>query len=242
MENVSKALIISAGILFAILVLTLLVIFFNQMSSYYSEQNKAKMIEQTTEFNNKFDNYSGKDIRGNELTSVMNRVVDYNRTYADIQDYERIIITVDLKGHKDDLVHDGTPENCKLFKNDKITNSNGDNNISDVSNLASKVVDDTGIEETKLQKLSSDIDIVCNSSTDDNNKDTRNKKIKSILGYVPNDTELKKIQNATYKYYQLTQFKRAMFKCTEIVHSQTTGRVNNINFEAVIDNGIIKSN
>ena len=84
MENITKALLIAGGVLFAILILTLLVIFHNQLSAYYTEQHDAKMVEQVTEFNNKFDNYNGQTIRGNELISVMNKVVDYNRTYSDM--------------------------------------------------------------------------------------------------------------------------------------------------------------
>lgn len=82
MENISKALLIAGGVLFAILVLTLLIIFRGNISSYFTEQHNAKILEQVTEFNNKFENYNGQTIRGSELISVMNRVVDYNRTYS----------------------------------------------------------------------------------------------------------------------------------------------------------------
>ena len=38
---------------------------------------KADRIKQLVEFNNKFTNYNGKTIRGNELISIMNRIIDY---------------------------------------------------------------------------------------------------------------------------------------------------------------------
>ena len=194
MENVSKALMIAAGILFAILVLTLLVIFFNQMSSYYAEQHNTKMVEQVTEFNSKFDNYSGKTIRGNELISVMNKVVDYNLTYADIEGTERITISINLKNRQGDLLYTTTSKDDeKIFPSSTITNENGnDNEINRISGLASKLSSENNIDETKLQKLSADINTICSTSTRDSDIKTRDEKLKKILG---NEYDLKKIQS-----------------------------------------------
>ena len=246
MENVTKALLIAGGVLFAILVLTLLVIFHNQISSYYSEEHDAKMIEQVTEFNSKFDNYNAQTIRGNELITVMNRVVDYNRTYSDIQGYQKVVITVDLKNRQNDLLYSDDISNTdKLFKNSIITNKNGrDEDISKIAGLASELAESTGIDDTKLQKLSADIATICNKGPNEEDE-IRNEKLQKILGYKNKTfqpSEISNIQKATIKYYQLTQFKRAMFKCTEVVHSQKDGRVNKISFEVVIENGTIKLN
>ena len=72
----------------------------------------------------------------------------------------------------------------------------------------------------------------------------RNEKLQKILGYGKSKTfegtELRKIQSATLKYYQLTQFKRTMFKCTDVVHDQKSGRINKISFQAVVENGMLK--
>ena len=62
MENASKALLIAAGVMLAIMLLSVIFIFGNQMASYFSEKHDAKMIEQLVEFNNKFQNYDGKTI------------------------------------------------------------------------------------------------------------------------------------------------------------------------------------
>lgn len=250
MENITKALLIAGGILFAILVLTLLVIFYNQISAYYAEQHNAKMIEQITEFNNKFENYSGKTIRGNELISVMNKVVDYNRTYSDMEGNERITISVDLKGHQKDLLYPGTSISNTLFKGGEITNSKGsDEDISKISALATEIVNSAridGIDDAKLQKLSANISTVCSTSTNEEDIRIRNEKLQRILGYNKNKTftnsEIEEIQSVTLKYYQLTQFKRVMFECTEMVHSKKDGRINKISFKAVIENDALKLN
>ena len=84
MENVTKALLIAAGILFAVLILSLLAMFGGQLSGYYAEQHNSKIIEQDAKFNAQFENYNGQTIRGNEIISIMNKVVNYNTSIADM--------------------------------------------------------------------------------------------------------------------------------------------------------------
>ena len=56
-------------------------------------------------------------------------------------------------------------------------------------------------------------------------------------------TQMEKIISVTKKYYQYTQLKRAMFKCTEVQHnSKENGRVNGMKFEIVEENGKAKFN
>ena len=245
MENVTKALLIAGGILFAVLILTLLVIFYNQLSSYYTEQNNAKMNEQVVEFNNKFENYNGQTIRGNELISVMNKVVDYNRTYSDIQGAERLTINVDLQGHQKDLLYTGTSSQDTLssFKKATITNSNGnDSGLNEVAGLSTTLQAKYGLTDTELQKLSSEISVICNTSTNESDIKARDEKLKKILGSKYSTSKLNDYKKAAMQYYQLTQFKRAMFECTEMIHSSDSGRINKITFKVVIENNTIKLN
>lgn len=246
MENITKALLIAGGILFAILILTLLVTFYGKISAYYKEQYDVKMVEQITEFNSKFENYDGQTIRGNELISVMNKVVDYNRTYADMEGNERITIYVNLDGHQSELLYTGTSTANVLFSSVITNNNNRDEDISKISSLATELANSTGIDDTNLQKLSANISTICNTSTNEEDIRTRNEKLQKILGYNKNKTfsvtEIENIQSATLKYYQLTQFKRVMFKCTGVVHSTNNGKVNKISFDAVVENGALKLN
>ena len=78
MENITKALLIAAGVLIAIILLTTLVIGYNQISKYYQEQSDAKDLSQIIETAKKFINYEGRTIRGNEMLSVINLVAEYN--------------------------------------------------------------------------------------------------------------------------------------------------------------------
>ena len=100
MENVTKALLIAAGILFAVLILSLLAMFGGQLSGYYAEQHNSKIIEQDAKFNAQFENYNGQTIRGNEIISIMNKVVNYNTSIADMEKYDKVILSIDLKGYQ----------------------------------------------------------------------------------------------------------------------------------------------
>ena len=65
MENASKALIISAGVLIAILLLTLFSYLFMKMSSSTSEVYDMISKHEKDEFNQQFFNYEGRGIRTN---------------------------------------------------------------------------------------------------------------------------------------------------------------------------------
>lgn len=233
MENVSKALMIAGGMLIAIMVISLIIVLWNQMSGYFAEQHSATIVEQIAEFNAQFENYNGKSIRGSELISMMNKVVDYNHTYSDMENYDRIIIEIELKGHQDDFKYNSSDTNI-ISTTSTLSNQAGDTNIENISNLSSKLVSGaisagiTGINDTKLQKLSASISVIL----DDSDSEYRKKTLKNILGYEVTDVnEIDKIKSTTKQYYQYTQFKRAMFKCTEIEHNTENGRVNKITFE-----------
>ena len=58
MENVSKALLIAAGILIGLIVLTMLVVMHRQVTSYYTAKEKARTFEQLQEFNAQYIPYN----------------------------------------------------------------------------------------------------------------------------------------------------------------------------------------
>ena len=239
MENLSKALLIAAGMLIAVMIILLIVGAWSQISGYFTEEHNSKMVEQTLEFNNKFENYNGKTIRGNELISIINRIIDYNNYKADIEKYERVKININLKGHAGEFAYDG---NANLFPNDPIENNSNDTEIRRISELSSNLTSSASgipkITDTKLQKLSSEIHNIVDADKYTGNKKEeyikkRQQKIKNILGYEVKSDETELMNNiidATKKYYQLTQFKRATFNCTGVIYNTSNGRVNGMTF------------
>ena len=266
MENASKALLIVAGMLIVILVISLLVVFRGQLASYMEEKHSEKLIAQAVEFNNKFSDYQGKEVRGNELISIMNRVIDYNSLQAEEYGYDKISISVDI-GNRDNLwqalKYRSTDSSIFSVRGTSITNGTDDTNIKGIASLSSSLVANSGIpriDDNKLQRLSANIAVIFKEDTE-SDRVTRAQKLTSILGYRVNEYGytvnkngsyqsidgaspyiLAKVKDATSKYYQLTQFKRIMFTCTEIgYNADTNGRINSMKFKIQTDStgGII---
>lgn len=79
MENASKALIMAASVLIAIIIIGALVLMFNSLSNYQGTDTQSTRDAQVIEFNNQYETYNRKNVRGSDLYSLLNRVVDYNR-------------------------------------------------------------------------------------------------------------------------------------------------------------------
>lgn len=271
MENSTKAIIIAGGMFILIMVITLLVVFGRSLSSYMQGQHDKEIVKQVTEFNNKFANYQGTELRGNELISVLNRVIDYNALEAGEYGYDPVLVEIDLvdRNALDSVIKFNSKDENFLFKKNvsKIKNSkDSDDELKTISQKGTTILSKYSDKEkypdnyiprltdTKLQKLSAEISNIAQEKDNSSWLDgydgnriavynrTRAKKLTSILGYeVSAEGKIKvdgiekdiipAVKNATCEYYQYTQFKRIMFKCTSIEYSQDTGRINKMSFE-----------
>lgn len=271
MENSTKAIIIAGGMFILIMVITLLVVFGRSLSSYMQGQHDKEIVKQVTEFNNKFANYQGTELRGNELISVLNRVIDYNALEAGVYGYDPVLVEIDLvdRNALDSVIKFNSTDENFLFKKNasKIKNSkDSDEALKTISQKGTTILSKYSDKEkypdnyiprltdTKLQKLSAEISNIAQEKDNSSWLDgydgnriavynrTRAKKLTSILGYeVSAEGKIKvdgiekdiipAVKNATCEYYQYTQFKRIMFKCTSIEYSQDTGRINKMSFE-----------
>ncbi len=259
MENVTKALLIAAGILFAVLILSLLAMFGGQLSGYYAEQHNSKIIEQDAKFNAQFENYNGQTIRGNELISIMNKVVNYNTSIADMEKYDKVILSIDLKGYQnranDNFKYSDSDTSIfqgKMSANILKNTATSDVNIRDVANISADLINElasagiSNISDAQLQALSADIqNIAIDSNAAQSLQITRNQKLQNILGKNKanslNVSQMNTLVNVTKSYYQYTQFKRAMFKCTGVQHNTSqNGRVIGMTFVIVEENGKAK--
>ena len=81
MENASKALLIAAGILIGLILITMIIFGYNQISSYYTNREEVKQSEQLAEFNKQYIGYDREDVRGSDLLSLVNKIIDYNINY-----------------------------------------------------------------------------------------------------------------------------------------------------------------
>ena len=79
MENESKALLMAGGVLIALLVISLVVLAFTQMSDYQKSQSDLVKTGQLAEFNEQFVQYVRDDINGIDLVTLANKVVSFNQ-------------------------------------------------------------------------------------------------------------------------------------------------------------------
>lgn len=253
MENASKALLIAASLIIGVMLLALVYVYGGKMSGYFTEKSDANRLQQLIKYNNKFENYNNKTIRGNELISIMNMVIDYNNYQSGIEGYERIEIEIDLQNLEDQLLDDKVSSVAPLFdvnSNGEITNKNSDNDIKDISELSANILSGakgnlTWLTETKLQKLSANIEWIAYDEdlTGTQLQDyeaNRIAKLKEILGRDIEEREIDDIKEVTCLYNQLTQFKRAVFECTDVLYQKDdeeieNGRVKKMKFEVVTE-------
>ena len=218
MENASKALIMAAGVLIALMITGALLLMFNNLSNYQETDTQNTRESQIVEFNNQFETYDRSNVRGNELISLTNRIIDYNeRKTSDISDekYEKMVI--EIKGIKpENFLYE--QDNSELIK----TSYNQDNIKSELLNKIQKI--EKKYEIKYISKLVSNISNV----VDDNNGENKAKEIlnKSTINF-------NEVKEDTKKYYQYTQFKKAYFNCINREYDQNTGRIVSMTFEFV---------
>ena len=98
MENASKALLIAGGMLLLILVASFATLLFRRMGSQTSEFYKDMSDTEIYEFNQQFFNYENKELRIQDVVSIINLAKDAN-------DRERAPVTLEVNflGNKVDL-------------------------------------------------------------------------------------------------------------------------------------------
>ena len=97
MENASKALIMAGSILISIMVISLLVLGYNQLKSLEQTRENADATDKMAEYMRRFEQFD-RTVYGSELFSLGNLQQDYNASEARVDvGYDRIEITVEIK-------------------------------------------------------------------------------------------------------------------------------------------------
>ena len=82
MENAAKALEMAAGVLLAVLIMSLIAYFFTNISSWPEQQDSEKMAEQTTKFNLEYEVYDKKGMYGTDVISCLTKAKNNNEKYV----------------------------------------------------------------------------------------------------------------------------------------------------------------
>ena len=97
MDNASKFIQLAGGVLLALIVITLIVIGFRNISEMQLANEKSTIEYQLGEFNKKFESYNKSVVRGYEMVSLTNMALDNNERYSEADNYKPVKIWVTLK-------------------------------------------------------------------------------------------------------------------------------------------------
>ena len=231
MENASKALLIAAGILIGLILISMVLYGYNQISSYYNAKESNKQIMQMTEFNKQYISYNRDDVRGSDLLSLINKIVDFNAINTE---QEPIEITIKIrKGSQGfNYIFDESKNkniNSKIWIDTSrdivyTANSNDEEGISRLISIANEI--EATYPQGVATKLSANISTLMygNSLKDPEDLLSQLKINEAQYG------GLKTIQEDILQYYQYQQFKRAHFDCTNLIYD-INGRVKSFDFE-----------
>lgn len=140
MENASKALLMAAGVLIGILILSLIVYLFANFGMASAEVHKQKDMNDINRFNTQFTSYEGKECKIQDVISAVNLAIDNNKNYSlNAAEGNNYYITVNITGNAngvnlqakgrenlDTLLKDesGTSYNCTTKINEKTQRVN----------------------------------------------------------------------------------------------------------------------
>lgn len=99
MENASKALTMAGGILIAVMILIALVSMVQNSAQYNKDEEERRKVEQMAEFNQEYESYQKKLMRGTDVISVVNKANNNNvirvyDTYGHVVDEDAKITTI----------------------------------------------------------------------------------------------------------------------------------------------------
>lgn len=219
MENASKALIMAGSVLIALLILGALLLMFNNLSSYQKIGEQDTREAQVIEFNNQFTTYLRDDVRGSDMISLMNRIVDYNtRKSNNTEGFEKMKIEITGIDVKNLLMYD------KDHDEQIVQTQYNQDNIHTLLNTVKGLEDK--YQAKYITALSSNISKVMTSQ-----EETQKILPKNINTYAGGYAQIKK---DTAKYYQYSQFKRLHFNCdtNATKYSTRSGRITELKFKA----------
>ena len=255
MENASKALIIAGSMLIALMIIGALLLMFNSLSSYQDTGTKNTREAQIISFNNQYESFNRKNVRGNDLYSLLNRVVYYNRRkssagtgVADEGQYvafEPMTITYTFNNQQKKLTFDDknrifVGEFINFSLNDKTSNklkehfknklketyATNENMLSLAAGITNLYLGENNISDKEiLSAFTLWNKYAKNKYTGENSNE------KKIEYYRLNILSNENIKEDIYTYYEYMQFKRAQFDCVGTEYNNKTGRIIKMDFK-----------
>ena len=201
MENASKALIMAGGIFIAILIITLLVFFYNNIVTVQNADEQAEIIEQSTEFNKQYDVYNRNNLYGSEILSLANKMEDYNRKEAVEKGYPEMEMEVTINDNVGTYFTRGT-YSAEQLQTALANLQAKEEEYANVSYCGRRISDLSTMRTNELQQL-----------FEDNH----------------NTGKLAEAQAVITRYVTLkaeeTEMRTKGFRCAQVVYDDQTGRI-----------------
>lgn len=165
MENASKALLIAGAILILIILISLLLVVRNNITSFNASQDELQMTTDRAKFNEQFTRYNRDDVEGYELISLVNKVIDYNEKVSNKSyegnNFQAEAISLAVTLWKDNTERDNVVTNLltfdntlRLFKKGKLVETKKTlNNDPNLETNLDKILDDVKSIKTNCSKI-----------------------------------------------------------------------------------------
>ena len=218
MENAAKALKIAGGVLLAMLLTSLLIFVFRQISSFSKVQEEQLEAKQLAEFNQQWEAYNKKLLYGTDVITVVNKAID-NNNKMETQDSENAyFVNVTLELNQSFLTNVVEYDNKTTQKKTLEVSSQKYDQLIGEMPLGFDIEEGTTYAIGKYKKNGAFVEA-------------------PNVVEIFEDSNMKKgqtqvIEEERYTYYvypPLTDFKLAVFECTGIEYNDY-GRVTQINF------------
>ena len=217
----------AGGILIALLVIGALVLMFNQLSYYQRTETDSEKTQQLADFNKEYLKYTYDDIKGYELISLVNKVIDYNikEEVGNSVDYtKKITVVINMKEFKSKY---GVKNITSLFTKDTYTINNSNTIFSaDLNNFRSM---ENTYTLSAMNKLSANYDTLKQAKAE--NQNSYETKIKEIVGKVVKNNSGNTISLTEIEQYrEYSEFKSSTFKPGNVEY-HNNGQVKQLSFE-----------
>lgn len=225
MENAAEALKIAGELLIGLLLISLFIFVFNRISSIEDSKSQQEAIQQTTDFNKKFNAFEKSSMYGTDLISVLGLAYANNKT-ANLE--KRMFRKGEIDGYYDPDI--GSSINIKF----KLKEDIRETEITDVY----KVENGVSVQEHHFESKDK---IIFKANTWYSLSADNMDAVKSIKEIVidgnTTQVETKKLSNIrtqikTTDSKGFGEFKKNIFKCTSVDYNDV-GRIYCMTFEPV---------
>lgn len=228
MENVAYALRMAAAVLIALLLTSLLIFTFSQISNIENSKEEKKITEQTTEFNNKFLAFDKTSMYGTDVISVLGLAISNNKiANASVQAnpdgryLENVENSINIRIKlKTEVVTVTTKTTYEIKSGETVQTSKEETNKNSV--LQKNKTYSLEVQNDDDKQI---LEILDKIATAGNANVSRDEK-KSNYG--------KTIIVTSVDLSGFNDFKKAIFECTEIKQNGA-GRINCMTFEEKSD-------